>query len=235
MLRSCLLAVGTVMCLGPLASLAAPIPWAQPNGSTGTFNYSNGGSDLGLFGDPTVVNGGFAFFPTDFRAIASNGNATTTVDRLFFQLETVNDQDIDRVTLSEAGDYSILGPGGVTAAAFLFVTDLDTGIVYSSVFDNTEPDLPIFTNGPQGFAAGIWEGIIDVDLPAGVSRIQVVLNNVLQATSGPQGTAIIEKKAFGGGDGPEAGLVLGIVIPEPTSAMVLVSGLGFGLLRRSRL
>ncbi|HMO26754.1 MAG TPA: hypothetical protein PKB10_10835, partial [Tepidisphaeraceae bacterium] len=71
-----------------LSAAAHAVPWSNPNGTVpGVFSWSNGGSDNGLFGDPTIVGSSFVFSPNNFVATASNGSASTVSDRLFFTLD----------------------------------------------------------------------------------------------------------------------------------------------------
>ncbi|HMO25511.1 MAG TPA: hypothetical protein PKB10_04515, partial [Tepidisphaeraceae bacterium] len=99
------------------------------------------------------------------------------------------------ITISEFGDYSILGGGAVAATGALFVTDLNSGSTQSSLL-STNPVFPVSTNT---FANGLWSGVASVTMPNGVTRVTVVLNNVLQATSQAGGTSLIEKKGAGAG------------------------------------
>ncbi|MDW8263643.1 MAG: hypothetical protein RMJ35_14030, partial [Phycisphaerales bacterium] len=71
-----------------VAANALPVPWSNPSGTVpGLFSWSNGQSDNGLFGSPIVSGTSFTFFPTNFRAVSSNGVAQTTSDRLSFQID----------------------------------------------------------------------------------------------------------------------------------------------------
>ena len=63
-IRRCM--VGLVS-LGALSASAATVPWSQPSGSTASFDYSNGQSDNGLFGSPTVAGTTFIFTPSNFK------------------------------------------------------------------------------------------------------------------------------------------------------------------------
>jgi hypothetical protein len=219
-IRQCLIAaVAAALAAAP----AYAIPWSQPSGSNGAFTWSNGGSDNGLFGSPTVVGNSFLFFPSSFVATSSNGVAQTTSDRLYFTLEVPAGQSFQGIKINEAGDYSILGTGSVTANAFLFITNLDNGNLSTATMLTT-PSMPISVT--NGAVSGLWSGLLTTTLPNGTRRIQVVMNNILQATSGPNGTATIAKKS--------AGVELQLIIPEPAIAgTVILAGLGM-LTRRRR-
>ena len=207
-----------------LSAAAHAVPWSNPNGTVpGVFSWSNGGSDNGLFGDPTIVGSSFVFSPNNFVATASNGSASTVSDRLFFTLDIAPGFQFGGITISEFGDYSILGGGAVAATGALFVTDLNSGSTQSSLL-STNPVFPVSTNT---FANGLWSGVASVTMPNGVTRVTVVLNNVLQATSQAGGTSLIEKKGAG------AGIQIDIFVPEPATAG-LFGGVAAMLLTRRR-
>lgn len=206
-----------------VARPASAVLWTNSSGtSPGLFSWSNGGSDQGLFGDPVVVGSQFIFSPSNFRAVSSNGVAQTTADRLFVTIDIAPGNSLVAVSLSELGDYSILGTGTVQASGFMFVTDLNSGNVASAVM-STNPVFPLSTTTS---AAGIWSGLISVPLPNGATRVTIIVNNILQAISGANSTAYIEKK--------NAGLVLDIIVPEPASlSMLALGGLLMGRRRRA--
>jgi hypothetical protein len=201
---------------------ASAVLWSNSSGtSPGLFSWSNGGSDQGLFGDPVVVGNQFIFSPANFRAVSNNGVAVTTADRLFVTIDVAPGNTLQEVRFSEFGDYSILGTGTVQAAGFMFVTNLSNGNVQSGVMTTT----PVFPISTTSSAFGLWSGLITVPLPNGATRVTIIINNILQAISGANSTAYIEKK--------NAGLVLDIVIPEPASlSMLALGGLLLGRRRR---
>lgn len=219
--------------------LAAPVPWTSPSGSNSEISWSNGQSDKGLFGDPIVSGTTFLFFPSSFEATASNGSAQTTSDRLSFKVTAAPGKEISSITIKEVGDWSIEGGGSVKASGALYVTKLNSpgigslwtdtlDVVYQDLDNSTTYTSPARPTSPGG---GTWEGIYTINLPSGVTSIQIVLNNILQATSTAGGTAFIQKKVVGGPgeDDPQ----IEVVIPEPASLGLLLFGAA-GLLRRRR-
>lgn len=212
-----ILAAGLVA--GLAGSANAFVPWSNPNGAGSFFTWSNGGSDNGFFGSPTLVGGdSFVFFPSNFRAQASNGGTGTKSDRLSFTLEANAGFEFSQITIREVGDYGNTGGGRVIANMGMFVTDLNT---FRVVSDNATYD-----NSIAGF--GNWTAQTSVsnleNQPPKWTKIQVVLNNNLIAIAGPNGVAFIEKKVTGG-----------IIITVPTPGSLALMGMG-GLvaLRRRR-
>ena len=212
--------------LAPAAEAAPVVPWKSVTTvgkASGGFVLSDGGSDKGLFGDPTVIGNNILFTPANFQATASNGSATTTSDRLQFNVTSTNGDDIDAIRFQEFGDYSILGGGSVSAVAGLFLFD-GQGNVYTDGLGFT-PTFPVSTATSAG---GLYSGSSVIDLPAGVKMVQVVFNNILQAAANPGGTASIQKKLVRGG------VDIQIIVPEPSSLAVLFGGTGLLALRRRR-
>ncbi len=208
------------------SSLGFAGAWLQPNGSTANYIYANGGDDNGLFGQPIVQSNGLAFNPAGFVAQSTGGStgpASQKNDRLYVTLTSPSQGNtINGVSLGELGDYTIFNGGGVKAWAYLIVRVLDANWVGNRVFTatmNSNPTMPVTT---AGTADGEWAGNAVVTLPASAHSVQVVLNNVLQAYSNPNGTSLIEKK--------DVGIII-TLFPEPTSLMAL-SGLSMLAVRR---
>lgn len=218
------IALGLLGIAGVVGSAsAAPVPWSNPNGSTPDFDWSGGFSDNGLFGSPTVVGSTFLFFPANFKAQSTNGVAATVSDRLEFNLLIKNNKKLTGFTVNELGDYQITGTGTVSAGGQLVLTNLDSGVFTADNLHAT-PAMPI---SGQTAGALTWSGYETVSLlPNGWSFVKVVLNNILDATSGPNSAATIQKKVA------SAGIEITIIIPEPASLSLL--GLGGLLLVRRR-
>lgn len=206
---------------------AAFVPWSNPSGNiAGLFSWSNGGSDNGLFGSPIIAGNSFTFFPSNFKAASSNGVASPSVsDRLSFTLDVAPENvAFQGITVTELGDYSITNGGSVSADAFLFVTNLDIPVA--------PPTNPQLGSGsfdrnllaPPGNESGQWTIQIVKNLPNGWKRIQIVLDNVLQATSAQGGVAQIEKKVGG----------IIITVPEPGTIGLAIAGLGAMVIRRRK-
>lgn len=217
------------------ATTHAAVPWNVPSGTApgGTFTYANGGSDSGLFGSPVVLSNGFQFFPTNFFASSSNGVAQTTRDRFYVTINLPANAPagtyLEGIKVKEAGDYAILGGGAVQAAGLMTMTVLasDPGgptpgtVLFQSLV--ASPAMPVSTTTA---VAGPWTGQLHLDIPTGVRSLQIVMNNILQATSFANGTSLIDKK--------NTGVEIEVVIPEPATAAVLLGGAGLMLIRRRK-
>ena len=202
---------------------ASPVPWTQPFGSTTYYDYSNGQSTNGLFGNPLVLDGSFIFFPNNFKASAQNGASDTESDAVSFNIAVKPGYSVTEISVAELGDYSILGTGTVQVGGTLTITNLNNAAVTNSSLVST-PSSPITTVG-----AGSWSASTSqTNLPNGWTLFHVNLSNILDASAGPGSTATIEKKFVNGA------IQVSIIVPEPTSIGLLISGSSALLLRRRR-
>lgn len=225
--KKAMLGIAAVIGVAAASANAVFVPWSNPSGTIpGLFSWSNGGSDNGLFGSPIIAGNSFTFFPSNFRASSSNGVASPSVsDRLSFEVDIApTNTAFQGVTVTELGDYSITNGGQVSADAFLFVTNLDIPVAPPTNPQTGSGSFDRNLLAPPGSDGGQWTIQVVRNLPNGWRRIQIILNNVLQATSVPGGVAQIEKKVGG----------ITITIPEPTSMSLALAGLGALVIRRRK-
>ena len=196
-------------CLFASAAQAATIPWSNPSGATSTFTWANGGNDTNLFGSPTVIGNSFVFFPSNFKAQSSNGVADQKSDRLEVDIVAKPGFTLQGLNVQEFGDYGILGTGSVQAFGSIFATNLLNATIQADSL-HTTPAMPITAGSGQ------WSGTETIDYTAqGVTAIHIVLDNVLQANSGANSTAFIEKKVA------DIGIKIEVIVPEPASLGLL--------------
>lgn len=202
---------------------ASPIPWTQDNGSTTYYDYSNGQSTNGLFGDPLVLDGSFLFFPSNFKAVATNGAATSVSDTLSFDVAVKPNYSVTAISIKELGDYQITGTGTANIGGTLQVTNLvNPGNTIVNLA--TTPSMPVTTPG-----SGEWSAeATATNLPNGWTLFHVNLSNILHATAGANSAVNIEKKFAQGA------IEVSIIVPEPASIGLVATGISAMLLRRRR-
>ena len=117
-----------ILCLCVFSnSFGAFVYWGggMKDGSATAFDWFNGGSDNGLFGDPVLVGGNtFVFTPQNFRADSLDGVSGTAADRLKVTLVAKPGQMITGIRITEFGDYGITGNGEVRISGGLFMTNM---------------------------------------------------------------------------------------------------------------
>lgn len=219
--------ISTVLCVGMAVTAIAGSaqafdPWSNPSGTASFFDWSNGGSDTGLFGSPVLVGGDtFVFFPSNFRAESIGGGSNIAYDRLQFEVEAHAGFSFSDIRITEYGDYGIIGSGSVEAGGTLFVTDISGG--GGTLTDNllSSPGSPI-TSG-----IGNWSGTAAVDTSGwGSTHMRVTMNNNLIAISIGNSVVWIQKKVQGSAVGVQ-------IIPTPGSLALIGLG-GLAAVRRRR-
>lgn len=219
-----------VACFGMLASsaVAAPlIPWAVPNGAADDFTYTSGGSDTGLFGEPTIIGNSFFFFPAAFRAEATNGASDIANDRIDVRIQANVGFNITGVIIQEFGDYQLTGSGDVSVTGQLQLTNLNVPFPPQVRIDPLAANPGSIISGTD--ISGGWDAESNIDLSGETiswSRFSLILSNELSATADVGSTASIEKTFAGGA-------VVVTVIPEPATTSLIILGAA-GLLARRR-
>ncbi len=191
-----------------------------------------------LFGAPTVIGDQLLFFPSNFTAAAAGGSVDQTASLLETMIVANGNNTIDRIVIQEFGDFDLGGVGtsatsaSVSLGGFVTILEILGQTVTPIVIPFTAtyaPTSAFALPGDVGF--GIWTATADIDLTAysgePVTKVQLSMNNILDATSEAGTTSIIQKKVV---NGP----AIVVSVPEP----MLVTLLGFSLAglagRRSR-
>ena len=202
---------------------SAFVLWSNANGTAANFDWSNGGSDHGLFGDPLLVGGNtFTFIPANFRAESFDGVSGTASDRMQVELTAHPNWEFTEIRISEAGDYGILSDGSVSASGSATAADL---LQVRSQTDalNVAPGSPI----TAGFGEWTATRTILLDDALGAwTHFTLELQNDLLAISAPGHQSFIQKKVVGGELKVE-------FIPEPGALALMVLG-ALGFIRRRR-
>jgi len=217
MKKATILATGII--LFAFSATQANVFWSNSSGSGSSFDWQNGQSLYGLFGDPIFVGDNtFVFFPSNFRAESINGVSDSVSDRLEFELIAHEGFSFQNIAIVEYGDYGILGNGQVQVSGGLTVENLDTT---NSLFSNltATPSMPA-TSGQ-----GAWQGQTQLDIgQIDWTRIKITFEDDLLAMSGSGSLAFIEKKVLGNAIAFQV-----TPIPEPATVITLTIGAIFML------
>jgi len=205
------------------AGANAQVPWDNPSGSAGFFDWANGQNQTGLFGSPIIVGGDtFVFFPNAFEASATDGATTMTSDTFEVDLIASKGFRFTGIRIQELGTFAVSDGGSSDATGMVQIEDLASERFVESALV-TDPVLPA-TSG-----AGEWTGIAEVGLTGVVpfTLIHVSYSNDLLAISTPGGTSFIGLDVVGAP-------VAVTIVPAP-AGLALLLGLGApGLIRRRR-
>ncbi|MCX5633775.1 MAG: PEP-CTERM sorting domain-containing protein [Phycisphaerae bacterium] len=199
-------------------SAAQAVVWSNPTGNADFFDWQNGQSLYGLFGDPILVGGNnLVFFPSMFRAESLDRETNSVSDSLEFELTAHSGFSFQNISITEYGNYGISGSGLVQVSGALSVENLDTADTLSS---SLITDLP---ERPPADPNGQWQAWTYLDIvPAGWTHIKITLENNLFAISGSGSSAWIEKNVL-------SNAIAVQLIPEPATVAMLSIGVMFTL------
>lgn len=194
---------------------------------------SSGTDAVPLFSAPTVTEDTLDFDPKGFVAFAGSGGSDITDGQLNFSIKTLPGTGISSMLFREGGDYSLLGTG---SAGTMVAGGISVRVEIIEV-DGVALPNPIDVLASASFSANLvsspttlspWSNTLLVDFgPAlaniphnlGVTKANVVLDDLLAAISDPLSTALIAKKNF-----TITPTIEGNPIPEPASLALFTFG-----------
>jgi PEP-CTERM motif len=173
---------------------------------------SSGTDAVPLYGPPEAFSIGLDFDPAGFVATANGGNEDITDGQINYTLMGSGGTGIDTIRLFEAGDYSLTGVG--TAATQALAGAIMRATVTQIDGVNVAPIDLTPVNASVGFNLAANPGVVqpwslslamnvDAQLTArgrtftiGATKIEVVIDNQLQALSQIDSQSFIAKKEF---------------------------------------
>jgi len=191
-----------------------------------------------LFGAPSLVNDTLVFSTPNFAASASGAGGSDTVNgKLTLTINAKPGFFIERIAISEVGDYLLGGFGGAGTAASVFGGLAVTDLTFSTgTFTDPVSVLPksTFSHATLDFT-GTYSGAAEIDFVndlflVGITSVSVDFENNLMATSEAFTTSTI-KTAFEALQGITVGTAPGPVIPEPSSFLLAAMAVGCGAVR----
>jgi hypothetical protein len=203
-----------VLAICAVSVAQASVDWSNPSGSTTYFDWSNGHNETGLFGSPIVISDNtFLFFPSLFRAEASNGATNTKTDTLTFDLQVKDNFCLSGIKVTEYGDYGVLGQNSsVSASGELKLESLvNSSSLTTAIIMN--PTFPVYSG------AAMWSGQAQLT-GTFCNSVRISVSNELVAISSANTTTYIEKKYLGSA-------IEITFIPEPATLAILGLGMWF--------
>jgi hypothetical protein len=228
---------------------AADIIHSDVTGNSVWFTQITEGSPtadpLPLYSQPFANGDQLVFAPTAaFSAVSNSGGPSNMTDgKLSLIIESKPGAYISKLDFEEGGLTSLNAPfGGDSFASVLAFAELkllevnDVPVVSpaSTHFYNFAPDSSWLhsadATGP-GFATG-WIGTLSLNLPEKVTKVQLVIDNQLYASTVGVGTgALIDKKVFSISVTPDGSVNPNV--PEPsTLALLALCAMSFAGRRR---
>ena len=198
-----------------------------------------------LFSAPTVVGDTLEFNPVNFFAEVDPGPGSDITDsEIFTVIEAREPFFIDKIHITEEGDFTLIGIPGAFA---------ETGVGAAFFFEVLEVNGVLVGDGPIGFAsmqfttgggpnggsfslpgdagtATPWIGTAVLDIDAAMdadprfrgrnaTSVRLSFDNALAAAAGANASAFIKKKEIGG-------IIIRTIIPEPSTIAIVLLALG---------
>lgn len=206
---------------------------------------SPSGDPLPLYSQPFSNGDQLIFTPTaSFSAVSNSGGPSKTTDgKLSLVIESKPGAFISKLNFEESGLTTLNGPFGgdaftsVLAYAELKLLEVDDAPVVSPVsshlYNFTPKSSWLLSSDAVGpsLATG-WNGSLSLDLPEKVTKLLLVIDNQLYASTVGVGTgALIDKKTFSISVTPDGSVNPNV--PEPsTLALIALCAMTFAGRRR---
>jgi hypothetical protein len=224
-----LFAVGWLVTPSSAASISYGSFGPVPPGVTFADVVESSATDpVPLFRPPTPFSVGLDFDPASFAATASGGNQDAIDSQLNFIIASDPLIAITNIGLSEAGDYSLVGVGGVATQALASsilqatVTQLNgvdvVPLALLPVDGSVSFNLAANSAVVQPWSLGLFLNV-DGQLGPGqwATKVEVAIQNHLMVLSETSSVAYIAKKDFRFD-------VVTEQVPEPATLLILLSG-----------
>ncbi len=212
---------------------AMPIVYGDFVGAPGQGSFLNVTEDsptdmTPLFEPPTLLPDSLFFSPLTFTSFANNGNADTTTGILTMIVSAAPGLTIGELAINLTADTTLLGTGDMSTfssiATAVEIEDLNPGVGGIQNFNLNYTPTDMFSLPGDGFVE--VEGNLVIDLTGfAIQSLALTIEHTLATGSQSGTTSFIQAKSLDID-------VTTIPIPEPATAMVLLTGAV--MLRRRR-
>lgn len=208
-------------------------------GTNVCYEYDNStivNPGITAFGTPTLLSGDtLKFVPSNFNADSDYASPIPSQTRVevfkFTRVYTTNGGEVASISVTENGDYQIIGAGTVNANMRLqSVDNVDDGATTPGFPEVTDPQFNWNTSAPTGYSFVNWS-LTGTVTPAAMfsdlaTDVDFSIQNTLQAFAASPDYAFIQKKL-------SITVTAVSTVPVPGAVWLFGSGLGLlGWLRR---
>jgi len=195
-------------------------------GPTICYTYEDDQAAVGLYGTPTLIGDSLRFLPENFRAQSDDGEGIVDTSASFFfdNVYSVSGDAIEKIMISEFGDYEITNGDRVSDELTLdAVNNLGAGTASESELFNA-------TGGSTGLQRWSIDNTLSVSSEFLSNSVNLTVTNLLEAETDASGeSAWIQKKL-------KIQAVTVTAVPLPAGAWLMLSALGAlgGMMRRNK-
>lgn len=192
------------------------------NGNSVSFTYD--AMLVDLFGPANVIGDSLTFAPSNFKALSLNGSGQAFTNSSFIvQINSLSNNDIGSIALTENGDYELEGQNAkVAVKGELRAIDMaDPLVTHVSKIKAVNP----FVETDFDADTANWEANASLNFLPNTSSILVTIENILRAKTSSAGELAFVQKKF-------VGLTV-TAVPLPHAVWLFGAGL-LGLLSVSK-